>query len=164
MGCNDVQNTCEWKFVKTFVRKERQDRYLEMLKKGNQTKFLDEMRGRMWRFLDPQVSLHCRHGITLTEIEVACPQLKKVSICYVTNFDTMEINQSHDTQEYYTKSNALYASSAVIITFIPGELAIYSLEEYVALCYQIKGFAGILATLPQFKDIVDKSWDTSWGY
>jgi len=159
-GHSPVENTCEWKFIKSFILKERQTRYLEMLSKGNHGKFLDEMCGKIWRYLDPCTSVHCRSSVTLVEIAEACPELSKVSTCYVTDYDTNSIGRVCKTSKFYINPKALRASNAMIITFIPGELAVYSLEGYVALCLRKQDFDGVLATLPQFKNTVDRSWDT----
>ena len=122
------------------------------------------MCGKIWRYLDPRTTLHCKSGITLAVITSACPELSSINTCVLTDYDKDVTGKVCETSEFYRNPQALYASNALIISFVPGELAVYSMEGFVALCFRKKEFNGILATLPQFKNIVDKSWDIRWGY
>ena len=154
-GHSPVENTCEWKFIKSFILKERQTRYLEMLSKGNHGKFLDEMCGKIWRYLDPCTSVHCRSSVTLVEIAEACPELSKVSTCYVTDYDTNSIGRVCKTSKFYINPKALRASNAMIITSYRANWL--CILEDMLRCAFASRTSMVFGDSSQFKNMVDRS-------
>lgn len=152
---NKDSNECVRQFVKSFVWKNRQERLLEMINKNNWRKFTNEIFNKQFEHnLNPYTSLFIKSSITLIDLAELCPQIAKANECCVIDYENISIFSAKSSNFLVDLED--YFETTCILSFIPGELAVFS-SEYKALCFHMKGFNGILAKHPKFINIVDKS-------
>lgn len=146
-------------FVAMFIQERKQERYLEMIRRKKFEKFFEELgSNKIWMNLDENMVLHCKGCVTIHDIAQAHPEIRNVDTYYL-------MSDQHPCELVSVKASDIFDSRlkwmtgyANVITLQLNRIAVYVMEQHVALCVKLDKSSTPLYTLSKYSALIDHGW------